>query len=59
MLLILRAHPFIPSLSPDTPCRKWLVGISVSGGLAAVDVRDFASDPGIHSDFLADVFDSQ
>jgi hypothetical protein len=31
----------------------------VSGGLAAVDVRDFAGDPGIHSDSSAGVLDGQ
>jgi len=41
------------------PCRKWLAGISVSGGLATVDVRDFAGDPGIHSDSSAGVLDGQ
>jgi hypothetical protein len=29
------------------------------GGLAAVDVRDFASDLALHSDFLAGVLDGQ
>jgi hypothetical protein len=31
----------------------------VSGGLAAVDVRDFAGDLGIHSDPPAGVLDGQ
>ena len=31
----------------------------VRGGLAAVDVRDFASDLGIHPDFSAGVLDGQ
>ena len=31
----------------------------VSGGLAAVDVSDFAGDLGIHSDFSAGVLDGQ
>jgi hypothetical protein len=36
-----------------------VVGISVSAGLATVDVRDFAGDLGIHSDSSAGVFDGQ
>ena len=32
---------------------------SVSGGLAAVDVRDLAGDPGIHPDSPAGVLDGQ
>jgi hypothetical protein len=31
----------------------------VSGGLAAVEVRDFAGDLGIHSDFSAGMLDGQ
>jgi hypothetical protein len=31
----------------------------VSGGLAAVDVRDLAGDPGTHPDFWPDVLDGQ
>ena len=31
----------------------------VCAGLAAVDVRDFASDLGLHSDFSAGVLDGQ
>jgi hypothetical protein len=41
------------------PCRKWLVGISVSAGLATVDVRAFAGDLGIHLDSSAGVLDGQ
>jgi len=35
------------------------VGISVSGGLATVDVMDFAGDLGIHPDSSAAVLDGQ
>ena len=37
---------------------RW-TGAGVRGGLAAVDVRDFASDLGLHSDFSAGVLDGQ
>ena len=36
-----------------------LPGIWVSGGLAIVDVRDFAGDLGIHPDSWAGVVDGQ
>ena len=41
------------------PAVRWLAGISVSGGLATVDVRDFAGDLGIHPDSSPDVLDGQ
>ena len=37
---------------------RWIEA-GVRRGLAAVDVRDFASDLGLHSDFSAGVLDGQ
>ena len=41
------------------PPQRHAVDRGVSGGLAAVDVSDFAGDLGIHSDSSAGVLDGQ
>ena len=51
---------WLPGHSPvSTPQRHPVDRGWCARGLAAVDVRDFASDLGLHSDFSAGVLDGQ